>query len=66
MDVLEDIARVLIEKEKINGVELLQLIYAKNPELVPKSAMDKAEKFVELTKGKPPADMAPPTLAPAV
>ena len=57
---------MLIEKEKINGVELLQLIYARNPELVPKSAMDKAEKFVELTKGKPPADMVPPTLAPAV
>lgn len=35
MDVLSAIAKLLIEKEKINGLEMLQLIKSMKPELIP-------------------------------
>ena len=38
-DVLDEIARVLIEKEKINGKELLNVIKSVKPELVTEKAM---------------------------
>ena len=40
-DVLDEIAKILIEKEKISGVELLKIIQGKNPSLVKDGAMDK-------------------------
>lgn len=48
MDVLSAIAKVLIEKEKINGLEMLQLIKGMKPELIPSSTMEKVEKFTAL------------------
>merc|ERR1719213_300009 len=39
-DVLDEIARVLIEKEKINGKELLNVIKGIRPELVTEKAME--------------------------
>lgn len=38
-DVLDEIAKVLIEKEKINGKELLNVIKSIRPELVTEKAM---------------------------
>lgn len=48
MDVLTAIAKLLIEKEKINGLEMLQLIKSIKPELIPNSTMDKVKAFAEL------------------
>lgn len=48
MDVLSAIAKLLIEEEKINGLEMLQLIKSMKPELIPSSTMDKVEKFTAL------------------
>jgi ATP-dependent Zn protease len=42
-DILDSIAKTLIEKEKIDGKELLQLIAEIRPELVPKGAAEKVE-----------------------
>ena len=63
MDVLTAIATVLIEKEKINGLEMLQLIREMKPELIPESTMDKVEKYVNLLNpandaGKPAVQLA--------
>ena len=60
MQILEAIAKVLIEKEKISGVELLQVIQKLNPELLPADAMKKVEEFDKLGKSKQPSDMTPP------
>ena len=48
MDVLTAIANLLIEKEKINGFEMLQLVRSMKPELIPESTMSKVKKFTEL------------------
>jgi hypothetical protein len=39
-DALDEIAKVLIEKEKIDGKELLNIIKTINPDLVSEQAMD--------------------------
>ena len=39
-DVLDKIAMTLIEEEKINGVQLIDLINEVKPNLVPEAAMD--------------------------
>lgn len=39
-DVLDQIAKILIEKEKINGKELLEVIKSANPNLVSEKALD--------------------------
>lgn len=39
-DVLDEIAKVLIEKEKIDGKELLNVIKEVNPELISDKAME--------------------------
>lgn len=39
-DVLDEIAKVLIEKEKIDGKELLNVIKSVNPELISDKAME--------------------------
>lgn len=50
-DILDKIAKTLIETEKIDGIELLALIEGIRPELVPAGAK---AKVVELTtRGKP-------------
>mgnify|MGYP001333165784 CR=1 FL=1 len=39
-DVLDEIAKVLIEKEKIDGKELLNIMQTVNPDLVSEKAME--------------------------
>jgi len=39
-DALDEIAKVLIEKEKIDGKELLNILKSINPDLVSEKAMD--------------------------
>lgn len=43
MDVLTAIAQLLLEKEKINGIEMLQLIKSMKPDLIPNSTVSKVE-----------------------
>merc|ERR1712070_473244 len=45
-DVLDEIARMLIEEEKIDGKQLLQLISKVKPELVTEKAMEAIDKIV--------------------
>lgn len=46
-DVLDEIAKVLIENEKINGKELLNVIKKVNPSLVSEKAMDAVEAIIK-------------------
>ena len=55
-DVLEAVANLLLEKEKINGLELIELIRGMRPELVPSSTMVKVEQFTNLLKTGKGAD----------
>lgn len=50
-DILDKIAKTLIESEKIDGIELLQLIESIRPELVPAGAKKKVEEYS--VRGKP-------------
>ena len=50
-DILDKIAKTLIESEKIDGTELLSIIGDIRPELVPEGAMAKVEEYS--TRGKP-------------
>ena len=52
-DILDKIAQTLIENEKIDGTELLNIIEGIRPELVPAGAKAKVEEFS--TRGKPAA-----------
>ena len=45
-DILDAIAKMLIEQEKMNGLELLQLIQNMKPELVPEGSAAKLREFV--------------------
>ena len=44
--ILDQIAKELIEKEKINGLELLQIIQDIKPELIPAGSAEKLKEFV--------------------
>lgn len=57
-DVLDAIAKTLIEKEKIDGNALLELIKDIRPELVPKGAVEKVEQIVRSTS---PVNLTPAT-----
>ena len=57
-DVLEAISNYLLEKEKMNGLELIQIIRDIRPELVPSSTSEKGEKFTNLLKVKGDTDPA--------
>lgn len=46
--ILDAIAKRLIEKEKISGTELLELIKSFNPELVDMEAMKKVEQLEKI------------------
>lgn len=59
-DILDQIAKVLIEKEKINGVQLLDLIKEIRPNILPEGAMDAVKAVVAAAKPKP----VEPELAP--
>ena len=50
-DILDKIAKTLIESEKIDGIELLSLIEDIRPELVPEGAKAKVEEYT--VRGKP-------------
>uniref|UniRef100_A0A7S3CQ99 AAA+ ATPase domain-containing protein n=1 Tax=Strombidium rassoulzadegani TaxID=1082188 RepID=A0A7S3CQ99_9SPIT len=66
-DLLEKIALTLIEKEKMNGVELIKIIQELKPDLVNKDALKKLEEFNKLAqKSLPTDDSDKPQLAPAV
>ena len=45
-DILDAIAKMLIEQEKMNGLELLQLIQNMKPKLVPEGSAAKLREFV--------------------
>jgi cell division protease FtsH len=47
-NILDAIAKRLIEKEKISGTELLELIKSFNPELVDMEAMKKVEQLEKI------------------
>lgn len=44
--ILDQIAKTLIEKEKVNGMELLKIIQDIKPELVPEASVEKLREFV--------------------
>lgn len=46
-DILDAIAKVLIEKEKIDGKALIDIIGDMKPELVPQGAREKISKIIE-------------------
>ena len=48
-DALDEIAKILIEKEKINGKELLAVIAKVNPKLVSEKAMEAVEAMMAPT-----------------
>lgn len=52
-DILDKIAMTLIEKEKINGIELLNLIGDMKPELIPEGAAKKLSDFLGRQKNLP-------------
>jgi len=45
--VLDKIAMTLIEKEKIDGIELIEMIQGMKPNLVPSGAVDKVMQVVK-------------------
>ena len=45
-DVLDEIAKALIEEEKIDGKQLLQIMSKVNPDLVTQKAMDAVEAVI--------------------
>ena len=49
-DVLDQIAKILIEKEKINGIQLLEIIKDLKPDIIPKGAMDAVKEVVATAK----------------
>ena len=62
-DVLDAIAKSLIEKEKIDGGQLLTIIEKLRPELVPAGAKEKVAEMIQRggtgTTKTPPAELAP-------
>lgn len=52
-DVLDQIAKTLIEKEKIDGGQLLTLIEDLRPQLVPKGAKEKVAEMISRGGPKP-------------
>ena len=60
-EVLDKIANTLIEKEKIDGIELLTVIKDLKPDLVPKGAFEAIDKILlkqeKATQGLQPAAM---------
>lgn len=62
-DVLDAIAKSLIQNEKIDGGQLLTLIGDLRPELVPAGAKEKVAEMIARggtgTKKTPPAELAP-------
>ena len=48
--ILDTIASTLVTKEKINGTELLNIIEAERPDLIPEGARQKVEEFA--SRGK--------------
>ena len=45
-DVLDEIAKTLIEKEKINGIHLLDLIKDLKPNIIPEGAVEAVKQVV--------------------
>jgi hypothetical protein len=59
-DILDQIAKTLIEKEKIDGGQLLDIIEALKPELIPQGARSKvAEVIARSSAGMPVIAAAP-------
>jgi len=51
-DILDTIAKTLIEKEKIDGGELLDIIEGIRPELVPEGARETVNEMIARTSPK--------------
>ena len=64
--ILDQIAKTLVEKEKIDGLELLKIIQDIKPELVPEGSAKKLAEFVGRAKQAVlPEGEATPALQPA-
>ena len=59
--ILDQIAKTLVEKEKMDGLELLKIIQDIKPELVPEGSAKKLAEFV----GRKQAALPEPALQPA-